>query len=200
MKTFLPLFALLLLAGCVNLQPVPDNSRYHILDHNPVPNEKKLNLQSTTPSLHFAQVDLPAYHDGKKLALRKSPTEIQFSELHRWVEPLEDSISRVLTSHLRNRLSSNWTFSSYPGRRSNSRGYEFQLSFSRVEGDSLGKAVIEGQIRLFQTTPVPNLKTQKHFKFDRIWRNKDTAELPKLLSELMRELGDELLITLEEAI
>ena len=56
MKTFLPVFALLLLAGCVNLQPVPDNSRYHILDHNTVSNEKKLNLQSTTPSLHFAQV------------------------------------------------------------------------------------------------------------------------------------------------
>ena len=64
----------------------------------------------------------------------------------------------------------------------------------------MGKAVIEGQIRLFQTTPVPNLKTQKNFKIDRIWRSKDTAELPKLLSELMRDLGDELLMTLEEAI
>ena len=119
--THAALFGCLLLSGCV-IQPVPDNSRYHILDHPAPLGEERLDIDTQTPHLHIAQIDLPSYLDGKKLAVRKTPTEIEFSETHRWVEPLEDSISRALTSHLRGRLPENWIFTSYPGRRSSSLG------------------------------------------------------------------------------
>ena len=192
--------ALLLLAGCVNLQPVPDNSRYHILDHAPTPQDEPIVLETDTPHLHIAQIDLPSYHDSKKLAIRKTSTEIEFSETHRWVEPLEDSISRALTSHLRSRLNPRWTFSSYPGRRSSALGYEVQLRFTRLEGDRIGQAVIEGQLQVFESTPGLRLRTHATFKMRRLWLEKDPAELPTLLSEMVQELGDEILKALQEAL
>ena len=191
---------LLLLSGCINFEPVQDNARYHLLDHGATADTEKVALAAQAPNLYISQIDLPSYLENKKLAVRKSPTEIEFSETHRWIEPVGDSISRVLSSHILSRLQPDWTISHYPGRRSSSLGYEIHLKITRMEGSANKDAVLEGHLQIYQATPVPKLKNNAPFRFSRLWADEDPVKLPALFGEMTRELGEQILKGLQETI
>ena len=188
----------LILAGCVNLQPIADNSNYHLLDHSSIFKNEPIDLSSETPHIYFSRIDLPTYLDNKKLAIRKSPTEIQFSEVHRWVEPVEDSISRALASNLQENLPKQWTVSSYPGRRTSSLGYEVYLKITRLEGVAGKEAILEGVFQVYQSNPETRLRKNGQFRLSEPWNGKDVAELPKLFSNVTRNLGEVILAAIRE--
>jgi uncharacterized lipoprotein YmbA len=199
-SVFLFITFFLLLSGCINLQPVADNSNYHLLDHSSVLKTEPMALPSETPHIYFSRIDLPTYLDNKKLAIRKSPTEIQFSEIHRWVEPVEDSLSRALASNIQESLPEDWTVSNYPGRRTSSLGYEVYLKITRLEGVSGKEAILEGLLQVYQSNPETRLRKHGQFRLSQPWDGKDAAELPQLFSNMTRNLGEIILVAIRETV
>ncbi len=190
----------LLLSGCLNLEPQPDNSRYHILDHQASKGAKIRQLIAGTPHIYISRVDLPEYLKGKKLVIRKTPTEITLSETDRWVEPIEDSLSRVLANHMLSQLPEQWSTAHHPERRTNSKGFEVYLRITRLEGNWEKEAVIEGYYHVHHVQSPDTLKKHSNFSFSLPWQNGETADLPALYSDLTNKLGDKLLDALAEVL
>lgn len=92
----------LLLAACSILGPLPDTSHFFVL--------APLSGATTPPTggtdssatmlLGLGPIKLPPYLDRHEIANRLSPTQVTYSEVDRWAEPLSVSVSRVLLQNL----------------------------------------------------------------------------------------------------
>lgn len=88
-----------LLAGC-HILPVaqPDPAHFYLLAPDATVNP-------TTPpaggalTLGLEPVELPAYLQNRAMALRQSG-EVVYADNHRWVEPLDDALARVVRARL----------------------------------------------------------------------------------------------------
>jgi len=89
--------SLLLLTGCLNLKPAPDETRNFLL--TPVAAESA--DDGSGVSVGLAPVQLPAYTSTSWIAVHTRPNEIQYSETARWAEPLNENVQRVLGANLR---------------------------------------------------------------------------------------------------
>lgn len=87
-----------LLAGCVNLQPVADPTRHYVLASTARPVRAASGECTTT--LVLGPVTLPAHLENARIAVRVGANEIRYSEYHRWAEPLRESVVRVLREEL----------------------------------------------------------------------------------------------------
>jgi uncharacterized protein len=86
---------LLLLAGCLSLQPKPDTTQFFLL--TPAPPGQSVSAGSTV-GLH--KVTLPDYLDQSQLVKRVGPEQVEFLPMARWAEPLASQVVRVLASDL----------------------------------------------------------------------------------------------------
>lgn len=96
---FITLFGL---TGCLNLKPTDDPTRYYALsslsncqNSKPVENQKIIGL---------ARIFIPEYLDRPKIIYETCPNEYKIAEYHRWTEPLESNISRVIVRNLSSQL------------------------------------------------------------------------------------------------
>jgi len=90
------LLAVCLLAGCSVLAPQRDPSRFFTL--SPMTADAQSVRGSTTCGL--GPVTLPTYLDRNEIATRISPTEITYSPVDRWAEPLSAQVARTLLQDL----------------------------------------------------------------------------------------------------
>lgn len=84
----------LVVSGCVNLDPPPDLTR-HFLMNGPSTAEADGGF-----AVEVASVTLEPYLASHRMVVRSGENEIIFSDLHRWAEPLDDNIRRVLAGYL----------------------------------------------------------------------------------------------------
>ena len=86
--------------GCLGLKPVQDTTRHLVLSvpAGTTPLLPAWDLPRLTVGL--TPITLPGYLESPWMAVRDGDNEIQYSEVHRWGEPLEDGIRRVLALHL----------------------------------------------------------------------------------------------------
>ena len=99
----LPVAGLLCLAaaGCLNLKPSADPTRYFLLtsiasDGQPQPPDAARNRFS----LGIAPVTVPAYLAKPWMVVRASDTEIRYSDFNKWGEYLDNGIQRTLAENL----------------------------------------------------------------------------------------------------
>lgn len=86
------------LAGCVNLDPQPDPTRYYVLDD---PAEPGLTPPADCPRVVLVgPVRVAGYADQSVVVERRGEHEIVPLALHRWAEPPGQALPRVLTSRL----------------------------------------------------------------------------------------------------
>lgn len=90
--------AALLLAGCVNLEPVADPTRHYVLASTARSVETASGDCATT--LVLGPVTLPAHLENARIAVRVGANEVRYSEYHRWAEPLRESVARLLREEL----------------------------------------------------------------------------------------------------
>ena len=93
----------LLLAACSILAPQPDSSQFFVLA--PLADATTPRTGSASQALPDAvlglgPIKLPPYLDRNEVATRLSPTQITYSTVDRWAEPLSVSVSRVLLLNL----------------------------------------------------------------------------------------------------
>jgi uncharacterized protein len=85
------------------------------------------------PAIAIAPVELPRHLDRPQLVVRLGPTRIEPDQLHRWAEPLDEGLGRVLAANLGRRLASR-RVSAYPLSPSYGIDYRVQLDVERFDG------------------------------------------------------------------
>lgn len=87
----------LLMAGCAPFQPAHDHEQHYILDALPgkAPSSRE-RLVVRLPAVEVAQ-----YLQGEEMAVRSNGNEVDYPLNHRWAEPLDAGMRRVLSEELR---------------------------------------------------------------------------------------------------
>jgi uncharacterized lipoprotein YmbA len=144
MKSPAALFlSLVVLTGCVNLDPAPNRSRHFTLAataDSGADNRASL-------ALVVMPVSIPDFLKRSNVVLRKNADELEVSDFDRWAEPLENGIARVVRENLTALLNSRFIRTSdQPGARND----ELQLNITVIEftTDTSGEArvVIESKL------------------------------------------------------
>lgn len=157
--TRLALFALLVsslpLAACSILAPVPDASHFFVLAPLPraptPPNADE--SQSSATLLGIGPIKLPLYLDRQEIAMRLSPTQVGYSDVDRWAEPLGVSVNRVLMQNLSLLLGAE-RIVMYPWSNAANVSYQLEIELLSFEATQQGEAqllarytVLEGGTR-----------------------------------------------------
>lgn len=146
MKSALPaLTALLVLSGCVNLDPTPDPTRHFTLASS----ASGASDQAPRPTLALViqPVSVPDYLKRSNIVLRKGAGELTFAEFDRWAEPVENGIARVIAENLTALLNSRFIRTSdQPGGREG----ELKLNLTVVDftTTATGEAVFTAESKL----------------------------------------------------
>lgn len=96
------LASLALLVGCVGGQS--PTSRLYMLQGPTGAVQTTGSGGVTIRSLAIRDIILPKYLDRPQIVIRRADGEIQLKEFHRWAEPLDTTIERVLAKNLLRRL------------------------------------------------------------------------------------------------
>jgi uncharacterized lipoprotein YmbA len=99
--------SLLFLPGCL-VTPVKDTSKFYTLGLHSLPGESPQKgceiLQELPIKIDFQVTSLPSYLRKSQLMIQLSEHEVQFDEFHRWAEPLEEGLARMILPPLRNAI------------------------------------------------------------------------------------------------
>ncbi len=125
-----------IIAGCTHTEP----TRFFILSPTAGGLHDKPALSGGDyTSVGVGPVEIPDYLNRPQLVLRKALNEIELAEFSHWAEPLDRSISRILTENLCELLCAD-AFSIFPWRGPSQPDYRAAVDVVRFDGD-LGAAV-----------------------------------------------------------
>jgi uncharacterized lipoprotein YmbA len=93
------------LSGCL-LGPVRDRSKFYALGIAQYPEKASGGADSSGPeaepiAVDFQVISLPSYLRKPQLMRQRSGHELEFDEFHRWAEPVEEGIARIIRPQLR---------------------------------------------------------------------------------------------------
>lgn len=122
----------LLLSGCAVVRPVEDSTRFYVLDageYEPLEPEPRENAVV----VGLARTRVARYLESPGIAVRERGYELKFSSRHRWAEPLESAIGRLVSEN----LTREGSVSHVVGRELQQRAlpdFDLHLAVSRAEG------------------------------------------------------------------
>jgi len=133
-QAFAALIALSLvsLAGCPSFSPQPDRSRFFSLTPQVQPESDEKNSGLDQVFLGVGPVRLPGYLNRDELVTRVSQNRFDVAQNDRWIEPLEDNFSRVLTQDL-HALLKNERIVRYPWPNSRRITHQVEIEVLRFE-------------------------------------------------------------------
>ncbi len=134
--------ALFTMAGCATTPP----SNFYHLDESA---STRLSGLERGIAIGVGPVNVEPYLDRPQIVIRGAGHKIELSEFNRWVEPLKDSISRVIIVNLSNMLESTRVFQ-IP-RRNESIPLEFrtEIEIARFDGMLGGDALLVARWTLY---------------------------------------------------
>lgn len=195
---FLSTFALvgpaaLLLAGCVNLEPVADPTRHYVLASTARSVETASGDCATT--LVLGPVTLPAHLENARIAVRVGANEVRYSDYHRWAEPLRESVARLLREELAAADPDTCVLPFGPGTPST---FDRQLivEITRLDFTPEDRARLTANWRLVDRNDRENVSTGAFHSTREFGATPDdftagVAALNALLTELAAELADD---------
>lgn len=139
----------LLLAGCLNLKPVADQTRFFVL--NPVPAPAPATDRLGEPwAVGLSPIEIPNYLESREFVQRQGDHEIRYLTGLRWAERVSVGIRRVLALNLDSQLgATNATLTAW--HRDEVRTV-VSVSIQRFESDDTGRAILEARWRLTPPT------------------------------------------------
>lgn len=99
--TLILLLPAFFLTSCLNFKPTDDPTRHYDLSPLLMPHPIDKNHSKI---IGLARILIPEYLDRPKIIIEIAPNEYTIAEFHRWTEPLDRSISRVITQNLASQL------------------------------------------------------------------------------------------------
>ncbi|MCF6266208.1 MAG: PqiC family protein [Desulfuromusa sp.] len=94
---YLVSIVLLLCTSCIQIGSDPQPMRYYLLESMP---EAPNIYSNKTFIINLKLVDFPDYLDRLQIVTRDKNNGIEFSDLERWAEPLQDNLTRILRENL----------------------------------------------------------------------------------------------------
>lgn len=184
-------FVLLLLccglAGCLNLQPKVDPTRFYVLS-TPVP--EVVASKKMTHVAGLRQVQLPAYLNSTRLCWRKGDHELHYADFHRWSEPLEPAFARILAECL---VQSEviGEVQLLPWRRMSQRDFLIDLQVLEFAGQADGSVLLRTDWTVLDNSGRVLSRGQFTHR-EGTWRETDIAGLVESLSRCLGALSDHL--------
>ncbi len=127
-------------AGCSVLAPRPDSTRFFTLtpiDGSQAPPAEGVSGSKQPLTYGLGPITLPPYLDRNGMAVRVSPTEIRYSAVDHWAEPLRVSVPRVLMANI-STLLKNDHIVNYPWEASSAVDYRIEVEVLRFESTAAG--------------------------------------------------------------
>ena len=145
--------------GCASSPP----TRFYLLSPVMGP-EKSTSADEHCIAVGLLPVKIPEYLARQGIVTRVTPHEVSIGLLHKWAEPLEQNIARVLTQDLSARLCTE-SVVLFPWKKTTAIDYSLLVEIIRVDG-TLGKeAVLEASWSIFKTADSQRLLFRKsHFE------------------------------------
>ncbi len=132
---------LMSMGGCATTQP----SKFYVLSPLEASFPKTPTDGSKTGlALGIGPIDLPPYLNRPQIIIRATRNELDLSEFHKWAEPLQDSIPRVLGENLSILLSTD-RLAFFPWKGSRSIDYQVVVEILRFEATTNGQATLEAR-------------------------------------------------------
>jgi uncharacterized protein len=130
----------LVISGCFNLRRVTDPTRFYVLSALPA-GAPASPASPERLAVGLGRIEIPAYLQDRRIAIRQGPHEMTYSDFHQWAERLDKGIQRVVAADLASHLSSdrvvisNW-------QRGEVRA-EVRVDVQQFECDERGGVVLE---------------------------------------------------------
>ena len=142
---------LILLGACVSV--VPKSTHVEPTNYLLTPVDSNLSTSDSDflngTSFYVRQVELASYLEGRGLVSRAESNKVEFSNLHRWGEPLDEGIARVVAKNLSIVLGT-LNYSAYPHRKKPQGDLEIGLHIERFEKIPGSKVTLVGTWQLFR--------------------------------------------------
>lgn len=128
------LLGTLFVSGCGSLlKPPPDPARYFLLQAPAAPAPDRAEDSVRPLTLGLRRIELPSYLRSSAIALRPGGTEVRYSEVGRWAEPLGQGLARVLQETLA-RSPAVASIAVYPAPYAQAPEYEISVRIVACEG------------------------------------------------------------------
>ena len=118
---------LLLVAGCAARSPSPSLWRLEPVAAMPAA------WEADAASVYVGPVEVPRYVDRSEIMQRTGPSRLEPEALHRWAEPLDDAILRLIGEELARRLASSRVVT-YPEQPRMAVDYQVSVRLARLDG------------------------------------------------------------------
>jgi uncharacterized lipoprotein YmbA len=138
-KSTVGILLISLLGGCVNFEPVPDMTRFYVMN-GPVRDA----ISTTRASFTITDVQIADYLDNSQVVRRKSSNEVTYLSGHRWAGQIEDQVRQVAVQALEQTQQEGYV-STDPGTPADHKVFLSVLQFELVGDDSVA-VVIEYSI------------------------------------------------------
>ena len=142
---------LILFGACVSV--VPKSTHVESTNYLLTPVDSNLSISDSDflngTSFYVRQVELATYLEDRGLVSRAESNKVEFSNLHRWGEPLDEGIARVVAKNLSIVLGT-LNYAAYPHRQKPQCDLEIGLHIERFEKVSGAKVTLVGTWQLFR--------------------------------------------------
>jgi uncharacterized lipoprotein YmbA len=177
-------------AGCVSLGAKPDPSRFFALTSLPRTGQKVQDATGTNAlALGIGPVKLPGYLDREEIITRVSQNRFAVAENDRWVEPLEENFSRVLSQNLSILLQTD-RIVAFPWERNQRPTYQVQVEVLRFEPNA--EQMVELWARWSITDTTKKTVSVRESYLSRPAKDKSTEASVAALSEVVGGLSQEI--------
>ena len=142
-------------------------------------------------------VELASYLGDSRIVSRTSPNKVSFSESHRWGEPLEEGIGRVVGKNLSGLLGT-LNYSAYPNRKKAGNDFEIGITIDRFERVAKDRVSLIGSWQLLKQNEqvfvgslaeTGNIKSASKEGVDRI---AEVAALSQVLRNVSERIATEI--------
>jgi uncharacterized lipoprotein YmbA len=177
-------------AGCSILAPRPDVTRFFTL--RPIPEALEQGSAGTAGAETYGlgPIKLPPYLDRNEIATRISPTELSYSPVDRWAEPLQAGVTRVLVEDLGALLGTD-RIVVFPWPAARAVDYQVAIEVLRFERQADGSCVLAARwdVRSARKGSVATMRESSFTQPAGATPSEAVAAQSALLGDLSREIA-----------
>jgi uncharacterized protein len=150
------------ISGCLSsfTTPQPDRTRYYTLTVKVEADAGNVTLEDV--SLGVGPVRIPGYLDRDQLVTRLSENRFDVSENDRWIEPLDNSVGRVLAQDIYGQLKSDRIFT-YPFPSGRFITHQIEIDILRFEATAANEAHLAARWTVVETATKQMLASKTTF-------------------------------------
>jgi len=183
---------LILLGACVSV--VPKSTHVEPTNYLLTPVDSNLSTSDSDflngTSFYVRQVELATYLEDRGLVSRTESNKVEFSNLHRWGEPLDEGIARVVAKNLSIVLGT-LNYSAYPHRQKPQCDVDIGLHIERFEKVSRAKVTLVGTWQLFRDNQQVYAETlAEKIEFPSSAADPDKTPQVAALSQTLRKVSE----------